>query len=200
VGSTPLRAGQQGSVPIELFASAGLTRLRCALHFTESRLANLSVEPIDAAVASATIGFSNASSVVLDFTASPGQSLQGTQTLARLHFTAPAGQNSDFVPLVIGEIVCTPEDSSKSPSPLLNFGRVTIVGDKPLLEASLAANGDRVLSLYDEPGQTVLIERSTSLGPDANWTTWRSVTLTNLIQRLVESDGGGQSTFYRARR
>ena len=200
VGSAVLRGGQSGSVPIELFASAGLAQLRCALHFPEDRLVNLSVEPLNAAIGSVTLAESGGDTAVLDFTAVPGQFFQGTQTLARLHFTASTVQNSGFAPLNFGETAVVPLDLGKDPTPLFNSGRVVIVGDQPLLEVGIASSGEHVLALYDQPGQTVLIERTTSLGADAIWRAWGTVTMTNLTYSVAILNGNGQSVFYRARR
>ena len=98
-GSTVLFAGTNGSVPIDIYSTAEMLGLDCVLHFAGDRLSNLSVEALDPATAAVSLAMPDLNTAVLTFTAAAGRTMQGTQHLALLHFTAMGGQTSAFLPL-----------------------------------------------------------------------------------------------------
>ncbi|HEY2953441.1 MAG TPA: Ig-like domain-containing protein [Verrucomicrobiae bacterium] len=183
-GSTVMNAGETNSVPIDIFSSAGLLSLECAVQFAAGRLTNVTVEEQAPQLATLALQMSAANTAVITFTATPDHILQGTQHLARLRFRAVPGQTSAFVPLHITSLIGTKAGTSLAPTPLAKDGRVVVVGTQPLLEPILGSSL-RQLMIYGRPGATYTIQYSTSLAPVATWTFRASVPMTTNNFRAV---------------
>ena len=200
-GSVILQAGETNSVPLDLFTSAAMIDLQCVLRFPQDRLADAWLEPLQPEVASASMHAAGANTAALTFTVRPGQTLQGTQRLARLHFTATAGQASAFAPLDLDSMSAAVVAAGVQPTLLLNDGRVVVVGARPLLEARNKPGNQREITLYGRRATTYVIEYATSL---TNGVTWRSrgtvfgSAMTNLTQSLI-LNLPAPPVFYRAR-
>ena len=169
-GSVNLQTGETNSVPLDLFSSAALLDLQCVLRFPQDRLADAWLEPLLPDILSANMQAAGANTAALTFTVMPGQTLQGTQRLARLHFTATAGQASAFVPLDLDSMNAAVRAAGVEPTLLLNDGRAVVVGARPLLEARTKPGNQREITLYGRRGTTYVIEYTTTL---TNGVTWR---------------------------
>jgi Bacterial Ig domain/Calcineurin-like phosphoesterase/Immunoglobulin domain/Fibronectin type III domain len=198
-GSAVLQTGEEGTVALQVFSSAGLTQLQFALHYPEGLLNDLTVEALAPLLTALSLQTTGPGSAVLTCGASPNQPLQGPQTLARLRFTVAAGQPSAFAALEVSDLNCTRATEGLLPSALLNPGRLTVVGDQPLLEIRPGTAGGTDLVLYGKNGVLYNLESSPHLGEAAAWTLWRQVTLTSLphVEALPNPMEAG--TFYRAR-
>ena len=187
-GSVNLQTGETNSVPIDIFSSAALLNLQCVLRFPQDRLADAWLEPLQPEIASATMQAAGANAATLTFTVMPGQTLQGTQRVARLYFTATAGQDSSFVPLDLDSMNAAVRAAGVEPTLLLNDGRAVVVGARPLLEARTKPGNQREITLYGRRGTTYVLEYTTSL---ANGVAWRprgtipGSSMTNLTQSLL---------------
>lgn len=197
-GTAVLRSGDTSSVPLEVNATAGLTALQFALRFTDGRLTNLTLEPLAPQLTAFMLQTTGPGSALLSFAASGVPSLQGSQTLARLHFFAPPGARSAFIPVLVTDPAYTRAATGLAPSALLNDGRVTVVEAEPLVEALLGTNNTRELTLYGKVGVAYTIETSANVTPPA-WVSWTEVTLTNLYQPLTLTNPPTPSLFFRAR-
>lgn len=198
-GSVVLRAGERGSVPVRVYSSAGLSSLRCVLHFPKERLTDVSVETLLPELVSVSLDSPDTNCAVLTFTALPGRTLQGMRELVRLHFTAIPGQNSAFLPLRIGEINCERVADGLAPTSVSNAGRVVVIGSQSMLEGRLAAGGQRELILYGQPGASYGIESSTNATDPSAWMPWQQATLTNLFNVLPAGSNVVPSIFYRTK-
>ena len=199
--SAVLRDGTSGSVLVEAYSSTPLTSLSTTLHYPAERLTNFWIETLSAAVATATLDLRPDNCAELTFTAPPGQSLWRTQQLARLHFTAVPNQSSAFVPLRLGEALCTRAEPGLLPNALLHSSRVAVIGRQPLLEAlDGPAAGTRHLMLYGRPQTAYRVEKSETPFNPGSWSPWRSLTLSNLFESMDANDSTNAPTiFYRAR-
>ena len=200
-GAVILQTGETNSVPIDVFSSAALLDLQCVLRFPQDRLAGAWLEPLLPEIASATMQAAGANAAALTFTIMPGQTLQGTQRLARLHFTAAAGQTSSFVPLDLDSMSAAVRAAGVEPTLLLNDGRVVVVGARPLLEARLKPGNLREVTLYGRRGTTYVIEYATNLANGVTWRTRSTVqgaSMTNLTQSLFLNIPA-PPVYYRAR-
>jgi hypothetical protein len=199
IGSSLVEAGQGTNVWIDMVTTAPLTNLTCAVALNAA-LINVSVENLIPAVASAVFDLTNPDLVALTFDALPGQMLAGTQRLARLHFSTPAGQPSAFVPLHISYLFGERAAGGLAPSVILHDGRVVLIGDQPLLEARSSAGGLRVIALYGHPGKTYSVETSAVPENPNSWQPWRSVQLPDFLHSIDATEGtNAASAFYRAR-
>jgi hypothetical protein len=196
IGSTVLRAGSASNVIIELVATAPVNNVAFNVLLATDRLTTLTLDNLVPALA--TVSYSNAFAGALGvrFAALPGQVLAGTQQIARLNFTAAAGQTSAFVPLQFNNVSGTRAQPGLAPTMLANDGRVVVVGEQPLVEA-LLVGGVRTLSLYGKPGTNYMIETTATPAIPASWTPWRSLLLSELLG-TTPADAGGPAIFYRA--
>jgi hypothetical protein len=198
VGSQAVRAGQWTNVPFTVFSTAPLTNLGVSVQFQIERLAGFAAENVAPALGTITLDTNIAGTGVVAFNSLPGQVLSGTQTLARLHFSAVAGQSSAFVPLHLAGPVVMRAEEGLAPTVVLKDGRVVVIAERGLLEAGAGTNDTRLLTLYGIPGVTYTIETSPTPAIPASWSFWQTYTPTNLEAVLVLPPPPGPSIFYRA--
>lgn len=198
LGSTVLRAGANGSVPIALTASEGVASLNFSFDVPTGRLTNLAVQALTAAIQTPTIAQLSATRWQVTITAQPGQSITGTQQVARIDFAAVANQTSAFVPLQLVAVDGRHQNNSPFAAQFAESGRVTVVGQEPLLEALLEAGGSRTLVLYGVPGASYMIQSAGSLGGAGGWADWLGVTLTNLSHVISNVTPPSSIAFFRA--
>ncbi len=196
LGSTVLRAGESGSVPVNIQSSAGVTNLSFALDTPAASLTNLTLQLLAPQIAGTLQGTSSNRSY-LSFTVTNGQPVSGTQTLASLAFTTASDQASDFVALAVSGPVAWQASGVPVPKILSTDGRVVVIADHPLLEALLATNAQRTLILYGKPGTNYVVETTPDLVTPAWQTFWQGA-LTNLFQQ-IDIPGTNSIIFYRAR-
>jgi hypothetical protein len=129
---------------------------------------------------------------------SAAAALPSGQPLANLGFVARANQPSAIVPLLVSSAQAMQANGVAVPRVVGVDGRVVIVSSRPVLEALIATNGQRMLMLYGQSNVTYDIESTTSLNPTVVWTLYWRGGVTNLVQPVVPN--AGQRLFYRARR
>ena len=136
---------------------------------------------------------------LLHLAARPGQSILGSKQLAQLTFTAIANQQSAFVPLNVPPFDATKADGSLLTGRPAQSGRVVVVGQAALLEATLDAGGNRGLILYGKPTATFAIEYTTNQGTPRTWTQLSpGFSLTALATPVPLINPGPGFVFYRA--
>ena len=173
IGSTTVLAGETtNTVPVDFFTSAPLLTLDYVLRFNGLRLTNLVIEPLAPGIANVSLLQSDANTAsataTLSFVAMGGNTLQGTQRLARVRFTAVTNQISAFVPLDIDSMNVT-MSPSLAPTLVATDGRIAVIGAQPLLDAHFTAAGARELGLYGRRNTTYLVQYSTNLANITNW-------------------------------
>ena len=198
-GSLVTSAGESNSVPIDVFSSAELAGLQCAIHLAGNRLTNIAVESLSPQLATVSLQIIDANTAALIFTAMPGQTIQGTQHLARLSFTAISGQTSGFFPLHVSSLNGTRAGAGLTPTLLANDGRIVVVGAQPLLEQLASGPGQRQAMLYGKIGVTYRIEYSTNLADKSSWKLRGTQAMTNLFRALSLGTSPAPPVFYRAR-
>ncbi len=200
-GSAILNAGGVTNVVISYFSGVALTNLSFAVLLPKDRLMNLSVENLVSPQAGVTLNTAPVNGALLNFTALPGQFLLGTQALARLHFTAAAGQSSAFLPLTLTGVTSARAQPGPAPGLSLHGGRVTVIGVQSLLEAGAdPLTGLRSLTLYGRTNVNYTLERTGTPETTASWQFWQSITLLNLWQPVDASvDTNAPAIFYRVR-
>ena len=200
-GTNVLRTGTAGSVAIDFYTSTRLTELQSTLQFDTTRFSGLTVEALDPAQASVTLQTLDPQTIALTFTATTGQSLIGTQRLARLRYTAVAGQISAFVPLHFTTLSETRLTPGQPATPLAVDGRIAVIGFQPLIEAVRSSTGARSLTLYGTPGTTNAIQQTTNLFNASAWTLRGNVTMgTNLVRTsALSSSASIRFIYYRLR-
>jgi len=186
LGRAAIAAGESTNVTIDVFSSAALSDSQCALLLPADRITNATVTALIPDTATVSLQQQqDPSSYLLTLTAMPGQTLQGTQHLARLNFASVTNQSSAFVPLHLSSVAGTRASTGLTPSTLANDGRVVVVGSQPLLETLPPTNGNRQLMFYGKRNSTNRVQYATRLGTNVVWTNRATVTITTSNQYRV---------------
>lgn len=101
--------------------------------------------------------------------------LVGEEFVGSLYFTV-ISTNSAFVPITVADLVVTNNDGLL-PSAAAFGNRVVVIADRPLLEATLGPNAQRVLTLYGKANTAFRISDTSDPALPLPWTP----TLTNLV-------------------
>ena len=201
IGSALLQVGQSTNVPLTFNSSAGLASLDLTLNVAPGRLSNLSLTSLAPELdpVGVRITVQSASNVVLHLPARSGQVLSGAREIAQLSFSAAPGQHSAFVPLTLQQAVAAQPDTTLLTNLTLASGRLVIVGPESLLEAGLAANGSRAMTLYARPYFCYALEYATNLSAGSVWTRLAPIAVTRLATPVSALGSASSSQiFYRA--
>jgi hypothetical protein len=98
---------------------------------------------------------------------SPANPLVGDETIGTLCFT-PVSAESAFVSLTVTDVVVTSVDGSV-PSVTGTASRVVVIAEKPLLEAWLGTNAQRMVTTYGKTNTAYVIHQSTNVAADRPW-------------------------------
>ena len=162
LGSTVLRAGQSTNVPIEIESPLPVTNVQFSIATDLSRLRNFSLSGLASGVLAYSIQQSDPQHLIVSFTLQPASFVAAT-VLGHLDFEATAGQVSAFVPLRVLDLAAYEPSGITVPATLPIDGRVTVVGNEPLLEAM----PQHTLILHGVPGSAYRIESTTDLSAPA---------------------------------
>jgi hypothetical protein len=105
--------------------------------------------------------------------------------------------SSAFVPLAVANFGATTAINSPAAVSAAQGGQVVVVGNKPLLGASLGTNSSPMLTLYGNAGVNYELLSTTNLS-GSGWTTAGSVTLTNLSQLINLGGATNRMQFFEA--
>ena len=190
--------GNTNSVPVDIVSTEELGGLQFVLQFPDNLLSNLWLEPLSPDRVTASLQSAGANAAALNISAMPGQSIFGTQHLARLHFTSVPGQSSSFAPLHVDSFAIATAAANSSPTELINDGRAVVVGAHSLLEARLRDGVFRELVLYGKTGVVYTVEFTTNI-TNTTWTRLGTVTTTNLSKTVSVGNGQLPTRYYRAK-
>ena len=109
-GTLVMQAGQDGCIPIKLDSSEPITNVNFTVIWPPGSFTNITIQPLVPEICASNLQFRSASEAVVNLSTCPGQPLTLTEPtdVAVLCFTAVAGQQSAFVPLVIAHRCCHP--------------------------------------------------------------------------------------------
>jgi hypothetical protein len=197
IGSSVLRAGTAGSLPLTL-NSSGLTNLSFTLDLPTNRFSAFSLQALAPQISSASIQSISSNRLQVSIATGPGQPLQGNQSIAQFNFTTASNQSSAFVPFLPKGALASRTDGSAIGGIVVQPGRLVVVGNEPLLESSMGTNQSRNLTLYGKPWASYEIQYSTNLADLAGWAHALRVPMTNLVKTISGLDAGRPVAFYRA--
>jgi RHS repeat-associated protein len=196
VGSTVMQAGTTSSVPVNLVTTVALTNLSFALAYPTNRFANWTITATNIAVGASSVQTNGPSQTSFNLATTSGQTLQGPTVLGAIHFSALPGQTSAFVPLAITNIAGAKSDGTPVGDAFGQAGRVVVIGSQPLLEAWMATNATRMLTLYGNPGASYQMAFRTNL-TTAGWQNGWRAPMTNLYEYFTANQTAPQ-IFYKA--
>ncbi len=195
LGSSVLRAGETGSIPISIVSSTLITNLGFAFGYPQSRLTNWEIQPT-ASLSASTSGSNNM--LFVSISSPDGIGLVGTQALGQMSFVAVSNQLSAFIPLVFSNAIGVGIDGAVIPRNLFNDGRATVLGTQSLLEGALATNGQRYLILYGLPGTNYILQASQSL-LTPSWMDMGFFSPSNFTLPILDIGNTNSPVFYRVR-
>ncbi|MCP5521852.1 MAG: hypothetical protein H7A46_09935 [Verrucomicrobiales bacterium] len=198
IGSTNVLAGEWGMLPLTLDTEAGITNLTLALELDSSRLTNLTVEALAPEVTLADLVESSSNRFRLLISARSDYPLRGWLALARLGFLALPGEESEVVRLTPLELLGEAVDGNRLLAGQATGGKVFLIVEQPLVDASLGDDGLRDLTVYGLPGQHYSIESASSLSVGGGWQPVLSGQLTESHATHVLPEEPGPAIFYRA--
>jgi hypothetical protein len=186
LGSTVLRAGQNGSVPVVFSSSSGMTDIEVVLKMEVGRLSNFSVTALTPELTKGTVDVisQDPSTWLLHMRAGQGQIILGSNQISRLNFTANPGQRSVAVPLDLMPFGATRTDGVFLTNRPVQSGRVVIVGEEALLEVSRGPTSTRNLVLYGKPSVSYLVEYTTNLS-NPSWGALATIVLPSTMTASV---------------
>jgi hypothetical protein len=196
LGSTNLLVGTASSVPVTLQSSLPLTNLTTLLQAPSALLTNLTLLAVSPEILSTLLQPQGSNQYAVTLALNPALSPGASRTLAQLGFTAVAQTNSAIANLLLPQVSAVQSDGEAAAKPGASGGRVFIIGQQPLLDASLDTNGSRMLTIYGKPGASYQIGSNTNLML-TNWVpVWR-LPMTNQYS-VFNADPAAPHIFYRA--
>jgi hypothetical protein len=193
-----MNAGESNTIPIDLFSSAPLHGLQVRLTLEQQHLKNLTIETMLPDVVSTVMDATDPHSVLLTFSALAGQSIQGTQQVARIHFRTTADQPSALAHLIVESLIPTRATEGPEPTMLLNEGRVVVLGVRPLLEARMTG-GQRQLAIYGRLGSNYTLQSRFGYGSGTVWANRSTVTMTNTLRVIPAPSATAPIIFFQLR-
>ena len=191
-------AGDSGSVPLTIFSSVGLTNFNLKLLVPTNRFATFGLSNVAPEVATSLVNRLSDTEAWLRFTNQSGLVLTGAQQLGVLTFTTTSNLNSAFVPLRATNITAARADGVIISNFNLQPGRVTVIGNEPLVEAVKPVGQSSGLILYGRPGSSYRLERATSVSDSIGWQPWKNLPMLTLQTNLPPFLGTDAQTFFRA--
>jgi len=200
VGSAVLGRGQTGCVPVQLYASTRLTNVQMLIEIPTSGLADFQAVPAVPSLCDARLERLSPTRLRLTLSACPGQSLPaGLTQVADLCFRVEPAQASGIVPLRVTEGSASRLDGgpalSASPGP---DGKIVVIGREPMLEATVAPDGTRGLTLYGHPNTAYVIEYTTDLASGVWQRLPGRILLTSVSAPVPDLPQNQPRVFYRA--
>ena len=195
LGNTVLRTGQSGLVQVTLVSSLSLTQLNVGVSFPSNAFTGFSLQRLAPAVCTNWVEVVDPTNLLLRFSSCATNWIRGTQLLAVLRFTVMTNQSSAFVPLRVEESVAFTTNGTHvdvaSPG---TAGRVTVIGNEPLLDTRLASNGPST-TVYGITGRDYRLDMSSNL---VEWNGYRTALYTGALVNLDEGAVYQGARFFRA--
>ena len=198
LGTTNLPSGATRSVPITLRTQASLTNLTFVVESPAGRLGNLAVDPVAPQLATVTTSPEGTDRVRIQLSAAPGQILPGGVELARLRFTADQEPVSAVLPLRLLNVAALGSSGEILRNSTAIDGKVFLVETEPLLDARLAANGQREVDLYGLPGHAYELQFKTNLLGSSFWVPISTATVDGDGPARMRLSIDSSSIFFRA--
>ena len=198
LGSNVLAVGQTGSLQVTVVSSTAITNLTFVLDAPSNRVSNVTVASLLPSVATVTQQTAGAAHSTVTIKAVSGQSLQGTQVVAQINFTATAGLPTADINFTASNITSKDATGQTVPRGFGSAGDLVLVGAQSLVKTLPPTNGTHALILYGPAGKSFQVQSATS-PTSTNWTP--VATSSNLPSSLTQTfpnlGASGTLMFYR---
>lgn len=197
VGSGVYRTGVTNELAIEL-NSSGLLDFSLNISLPDGRFDKLALKSARPQIDSSSLSIvkSSVTNYTLSFRAAAGNLISGNGPAVLLSFVS-TNHTSAFVPVRASSIVARKADASSLVPLLVTSGRMVLVGNEPLVEATIASTG-RHLALYGKPGSSYEIQGAPNLDSGSQWNLVTRVPMTALVYSLSNLNVNERTQFFRA--
>ncbi len=182
LGSTNVTGGASGFLPLYLQSAAQITNVSFDVVYPNGRLANLTLQPSGAGVASATLENVGTNRGTVRIAANPGAFLPSGGELARLVFTA-ATNESEVLPFILENGSAGRANGAVLANGEMRGAPLYVINGRALLGISLV-NRQPAASLYSPPLQLFELEYTTNL-TGGSWQSLGAVLATNQFTPLA---------------
>lgn len=197
IGTTHVLAGQKGAAPLVLTSGADLAQFNWILQAADAHLLNFELVPGTDEVAVASLDPLGQGTYWVQVVLDPSRARTGERVLAQITFDTLASSPSAVVPLTVLGL----QGSRLSGEPYLNVGarpgRLYLVGNEPLLDASIDSPATVQLVVYGKAGNTYHLQRTPTLGPGAVWSLDQTFQLPGTAGELERPLGAEGAVFFR---
>ncbi|MCO5053866.1 MAG: Ig-like domain-containing protein [Verrucomicrobiae bacterium] len=183
LSETNLLGGASATLPVFVASSEGVTNLSFALPVPMDVLTNWTLTPIGSHLDTAELQL-DPSQLRIHLQAPPGQTIQGTQQVAQLQFTAAPDGWSQFVRLVVTNLAGYKPGDHLYTNHVNGVGRAVVVQRHPLLEGWVTPDQTRQLAVYGRPGTNYQLQVTDSLMPPVIWEALLGFQQTNVLVPL----------------
>ncbi|HEX7863034.1 MAG TPA: hypothetical protein VF773_22070 [Verrucomicrobiae bacterium] len=197
VGSGIYRTGVTNELAIEL-NSSGLLDFSLNISLPDGRFDKLALKSARPQIDSSSLSIvkSSVTNYTLSFRAATGNLISGDGPAVLLSFVS-TNHTSAFVPVRASSIVARKADASSLVPLLVTSGRMVLVGNEPLVEATIASTG-RHLALYGKPGSSYEIQGASNLDSGSQWNLVARVPMTSLVYEMENLNNNERTKFFRA--
>lgn len=198
IGSTNLFLGASGALPLRLAAGVPLTALTFVLETDSNRLADFALTALAPEIGSTTRQTAGPNRWRFTVTARPNAVIEGAIELARLAFATITPNTSASIRLRLDSIAGTRDTGQSLGNVPPTYGRIIVVGQQPVLEASRAPNNRFALTLFGRPGASYRIDSTPVLALSPAWTPLRQIHLDTPAATIADLVPAAPMTLYRA--
>jgi hypothetical protein len=197
-GSTNLFVGETNSVSIVLNSFLPLTNVTALLQAPQIRLTNLVLQSVSPEAQVAVLLPAGPDTYSLSLILDPARVTSSSRIVASLGFAAVPQPSSAIVRLAFSQPSGKRNDGLPVIKPEAAFGQVIIIGNEPVLQASISPSLVRNLVLYGFPGASYEIQSTTNVMNPGAWVNLMRVPLTNRFEVFNGLGINQPASFYRA--
>ncbi len=191
---------QTGSVALSLYASAGVTQLTFALDAPADAVSSMTVRSLVSGILVAGQSTPGAAQTLVTVIGINGQALPTQQPLIEVDFQTATNQPSSMGLLTASAVTALQANGLPLPNGLGAQTKLVFVNQQSLIEAQVLPGGGRSLALYAPPGNSYVIESSSSPTGATGWMYLLTTAPTNSPVQILENiDASNAMMFYRAR-
>ena len=184
VGSAVLQAGQNGSVPLSLYSSEGVTNLSITLPWSTNIIVNPTLSISAAGVAASSVR-AQGTNLLVNIQMAPGAALLRSNVFGSLFFQTVASQPSSFINLPVGAVTAIKPNSQPYAITVSSPGQVVVVNNLAILQLVQGPGPARRLTVNGRIGNVYQIQYSTNLGSATPWLPLTTYTQTSVSQSFT---------------
>jgi hypothetical protein len=194
VGSTSVQSGQNGSVPLAVSSSEGVTNLSFTIPWPATALTapTLSTSIFGVAASSLKVQGTN---LLVSLQMASGHVLTGSNIFGSIHFQSASTAPSEYLSLPVSSMVAY-KPGTQYVNSFPTAGQVAVVNSLAMLQASTTGTAGRTLTVLGKTGVNYQVQYCTNFAGRGNWYPLTSYMQTNIVQ-VISVDPSLFHAYYR---